>query len=147
MSPHKHAPREGLDDDGSRADTAVGQAGPPHAVLLLEHHGRPDPAQMLGQPGEGQSGGPCGQRPLSWSGTKPPPWPCLDTPNCHHPDRLQQRPRHLRVRLRTAELASSCPKSLSTKLESLTNSMSLIGPLPLLQAPLCNLGVLTDVIW
>lgn len=73
VSPHKHAPREGLDDDGSRTDPAVGQAGPPHAVLLLEHHGRPDPAQMLGQPGEGQSGGPCGQRPLSWSGTKPLP--------------------------------------------------------------------------
>lgn len=57
-SPYKHAPSEGLDDDGGPADPLVGLVSPPHAVLLLEHHGRPGPPQMLGQPGEGESGGP-----------------------------------------------------------------------------------------
>lgn len=57
-SPHKHAPSEGLDDDGGPADPLVGPAGPLHAVLLLEHHGCPGPPQMLGQSGEGENGGP-----------------------------------------------------------------------------------------
>ena len=55
--PHEHAPHEGLDDDGSPSDPAVGPVGPLHTVLLLEHHGRPGPPQMLGQPGEGDRGG------------------------------------------------------------------------------------------
>lgn len=57
-SPHKHAPSEGLDDDSSPADHLVGLEGPLHAVLLLEHHGRPGSPQVLSQPGEGEGGGP-----------------------------------------------------------------------------------------
>ena len=57
-SPHEHAPSEGLDDAGGPAYPLVGLAGPPHAVLLLEHHGRSAPPQTLRQSGEGKSGGP-----------------------------------------------------------------------------------------
>jgi hypothetical protein len=48
---HKHGPCEGLDDDGSPADPAVGSAGLQHAVLLLEHDGGPGSPQVFGQPG------------------------------------------------------------------------------------------------
>lgn len=47
-SPHQHATGEGLDDDSGPARPLVGQAGPPHAVLLLEHDGRSGPPQLLG---------------------------------------------------------------------------------------------------
>lgn len=46
-SPHQHAAGEGLDDDSGPARPLVGQAGPPHAVLLLEHDGRSGPPQLL----------------------------------------------------------------------------------------------------
>ena len=51
-SPHEQAPSEGLNDDGGPAGPPVGQAGPPHTVLLLEHDGCSGPPQMLSQPGE-----------------------------------------------------------------------------------------------
>jgi hypothetical protein len=49
-SAHKHGPSEGLDDNGSPAGPLVGQAGPLHAVLLLEHHSCPGLPQVFGQP-------------------------------------------------------------------------------------------------
>lgn len=91
--PHKHAPCEGLDDDSSPADPLVGPAGPPHAVLLLKHHSSLGPPQMLGQPGEGQSGWAmltAASEPVM-NASPSPLGPARIPPgqaNPHHPDRL-----------------------------------------------------------